>query len=82
MAQPRSAEPRGGARHNPLAAVPTRVWIALALLVLAVIFVFQNTRTTRIEVLFVSISAPLWAVLLASVAVGILIGILGHRRTK
>lgn len=77
-----SAHKTAKARRNPLVAVPARIWIALVLLVLAVVFVLQNRRDTRIEALFVSIISPLWVTLLGSVAVGILIGVLGSRRSR
>lgn len=56
--------------------IPPRVWIALVLLVVAVLFVAQNRDSTEIQVLFISVVAPLWATLAVSVGVGLLIGLL------
>ncbi|MFC7345011.1 DUF1049 domain-containing protein [Saccharopolyspora griseoalba] len=61
-------------------AVPARVWLGLALLVVAVGFILQNRSDTRIEIFTLSISAPLWLILVVSVVVGVLIGLLLRRR--
>ncbi|GAA2362852.1 hypothetical protein GCM10009854_48140 [Saccharopolyspora halophila] len=63
--------------------VPARVWLGLVLLVVALVFILQNRASTRIEVFTLSISAPLWLILVIAVAVGVLIGILlPGRRTR
>ncbi|WP_017624821.1 hypothetical protein [Nocardiopsis chromatogenes] len=62
--------------RSVLQSVPPRVWVALALLVLAVLFVLQNRDTTQIQVLFVSVAAPLWATLTGAVVVGVVVGFL------
>jgi uncharacterized integral membrane protein len=77
-----SAHKMAKAHRNPVAAVPARIWIALVLVVLAVVFVLQNRKDVRMEVLFTSIISPLWVTLLGSVAVGIVIGVLASRRTR
>lgn len=63
-------------RGMSLGSVPTRVWVGLALLVVAVLFVAQNRDGTEIQILFVSLTAPLWATLTVAVGVGVLIGLL------
>jgi uncharacterized integral membrane protein len=50
--------------------------MALALLGVAVVFVAQNRDTTQIQLLFISLTAPLWGTLTASVCTGLLIGLL------
>ncbi|MDA2803588.1 LapA family protein [Nocardiopsis suaedae] len=62
--------------RNALQAVPPRVWVALVLLVLAVLFILQNRDATQIQVLFFSLGAPLWATLAGAVVVGVVIGFL------
>ncbi|MFI6325616.1 LapA family protein [Nonomuraea sp. NPDC050556] len=61
---------------------PPRVWVALALLVLIVIFIFQNGQTATVHLPFIAVQAPMWITLLACVVVGILIGVLGRRKSK
>lgn len=63
-------------------AVPARIWCALALLVLALVFILQNRASTSIEIFTLTISAPLWLILVISVAVGLLIGVLLRTRRK
>ncbi|GAA1102501.1 LapA family protein [Nocardiopsis metallicus] len=59
-----------------VASVPPRVWVALGLLVVAVVFVTQNRDVTEIQLLFISLTAPLWGTLAVSVCVGLAIGLL------
>lgn len=62
--------------------VPPRVWVALVLLVLTVVFIFQNGQTATVHLPFIAVQAPMWITLLACVVVGILIGLLIRRRPK
>ncbi len=56
-------------------------WLALVLVVLAVIFIFQNTATASISLAWFTIDAPLWLVLLVVFAIGWVAGwLLGRRR--
>lgn len=52
---------------------PARVVVVL-LAVLALIFVFENTRTTRIRLLIPEVTMPLWTALLATGLIGALCG--------
>lgn len=56
--------------------IPPRVWVAVILLVAAVFFVAQNRDSTEIQVLFITVAAPLWATLTGAVAVGAVIALL------
>ncbi|GHC71771.1 hypothetical protein GCM10007079_04480 [Nocardiopsis terrae] len=56
--------------------VPPRVWVALVLVVITIVFMVQNRDSTEIQVLFFSLVAPLWATLAVAVGVGVLIGLL------
>lgn len=49
-------------------------WLALTLLVVAVVFVLQNRGDTRVEFLFFNLTAPLWLTLGATLVAGALIG--------
>ena len=62
-----------------------RAWVVGALVALVVIVALQNSQNVEIEVLFVTVNAPLIVTLLAAVAIGALIGYVAplvrrHRR--
>jgi len=62
-----------------------RAWTAGILLALVVIVALQNSQQVRVDVLFVTVDAPLIVILLAAVAIGALIGYVAplvsrHRR--
>lgn len=64
-----------------------RAWIVGGLVALVVIVALQNSQSVRIDVLFVTVDAPLIVTLLAAVAVGALIGyvtpvVRRHRRDE
>ncbi len=52
---------------------------ALVLLVLAVIFILENRRSTTIRFLVPEVTAPLWLALLVSVVIGVVAGALMGR---
>ena len=62
-----------------------RAWIVGLLVAIVVIVALQNSQQVRVDVLFVTLDAPLIVTLLAAVAIGALIGyvaplVLRHRR--
>jgi uncharacterized integral membrane protein len=62
-----------------------RAWALGLLLVLVVVVALQNSQEVRVDVLFVTVDAPLIVTLLAAVAIGALIGYVAplvrrHRR--
>jgi uncharacterized integral membrane protein len=62
-----------------------RGWGIGILIALVLIVALQNSQQVRVDVLFVTVNAPLIVILLAAVAVGALIGyvaplVLRHRR--
>ncbi len=64
-----------------------RAWVVGVLVALVVIVALQNSQQVRVDVLFVSVDAPLIVILLAAVAVGALIGYVAplvrrHRREE
>jgi uncharacterized integral membrane protein len=64
-----------------------RAWGVGILIALVVIVALQNSQEVRIDVLFVSVNAPLIVTLLAAVAIGALIGYVApvvrrHRRDE
>ncbi|GAA4488969.1 hypothetical protein GCM10023094_49730 [Rhodococcus olei] len=77
MADQRSAKP------SLLSTMTPARWLALILMVLAVIFIFQNTATTTIQLAWLHINAPLWLALLAVFVIGWAAGWLtGRRRVR
>jgi uncharacterized integral membrane protein len=61
--------------------VPPRVWVALVLAVLAVIFIAENRDPTPIRLIVPVVVMPLWAALAILFVVGVLVGLgLGRRR--
>jgi uncharacterized integral membrane protein len=62
-----------------------RAWAVGILVALVVIVALQNSQQVRVDVLFVTVDAPLIVILLAAVAIGALIGYVAplvrrHRR--
>ena len=62
-----------------------RAWIVGTLVALVLIVALQNSQNVRVDVLFVTVDAPLIVTLLAAVAIGALIGYVAplirrHRR--
>lgn len=51
-----------------------RAWIVGALVAIVVIIALQNSQQVRVDVLFITVDAPLIITLLAAVAIGALIG--------
>ncbi|SEQ11906.1 Protein of unknown function [Streptomyces sp. yr375] len=75
MSRKTSKTAERGGRHgsrNP-ALTPGRIAV-LVLAVLALIFVFQNTRATKIRLLIPEVTVPLWTALLAMGIIGALCG--------
>lgn len=69
--------PKDGAEKGSfLGSVPPRMWIGLALLVIAVVFVAQNRDPAEIQVLMFFLTAPLWSTLAAAVLIGLAVGVL------
>jgi uncharacterized integral membrane protein len=64
-----------------------RAWIVGVLIAVVVIVALQNSQQVRVDVLFVTVDAPLIVTLLAAVAIGALIGYVApllrrHRRDE
>ncbi len=64
-----------------------RAWIVGILVAIVVIVALQNSQQVRVDVLFVTVDAPLIVILLAAVAIGALIGyvtpvVRRHRRDE
>jgi uncharacterized integral membrane protein len=64
-----------------------RAWIFGVLVAIVVIVCLQNSQQVRVDVLFITVDAPLIVTLLAAVAIGALIGYVAplvrrHRRDE
>ena len=68
MTEVRSGQPKAKRRVTP------KFIIVLILIVLAVIFIAQNTGSRQINLLFWSMSLPTWIWLLAVLLIGVVIG--------
>ena len=79
MARDDVAQPQAGGRVRRFA---LRYWVALVLAALAAIFVAQNRDRVSVHVLWVTVDSPMWFILVIIFVVGILIGLLLHRRRK
>lgn len=75
---PKTAE-SGTTRGRSGAATPARLAVLL-LAALALTFVFENTRATRIRLLVSEVTMPLWTALLATGLIGALCGAYAMRR--
>lgn len=71
-------KPSGG-RARRFAA---RHWLAIVLVVLAVVFIVQNTVRHEIHLLWVSVEAATWLVLTVIFLLGVATGWLLHRRRR
>ncbi|MFI8067326.1 LapA family protein [Streptomyces sp. NPDC086033] len=63
----------GTTKGRSEAMTPARV-VVLLLAVLALTFIFENTRATRIRLLVPEVTMPLWTALLATGLIGALCG--------
>ncbi|MEV7073884.1 DUF1049 domain-containing protein [Streptomyces sp. NPDC091972] len=70
---PKTSESGGTTSNTGGAAAPARL-VVLLLAVVALIFVFENTRATRIRLLGPEVTVPLWTALLATGLIGALCG--------
>ncbi|WP_327147263.1 LapA family protein [Nocardia sp. NBC_01329] len=57
-------------------------WLALALTVVAVIFIVENRDHVEIRFLPVTVSSPMWLILLIMFLIGLVAGLLLGRRSR
>jgi len=72
------AKPAGGAVRR----FALRYWVAITLVVLAGVFIAQNRARQRVHILWITVEYPMWLLLTAMLVVGIVVGLLLHRRRK
>jgi lipopolysaccharide assembly protein A len=71
-------KPSGGRARR----IAARHWLAIVLIVLAAIFVAQNTVRHEVHLLWVTLEAATWLVLIVVFLVGVLTGVLLRRRRR
>lgn len=57
-----------------------RYWVAIALIALAAVFIGQNRDRQSVRLLWISVESPMWLLLSAMLLVGVIVGLLLHRR--
>jgi len=72
----------GAARRGPVRRFAVRYWVALLLAALAAIFIAQNRDRVNIHILWITVAAPMWFVLTSLILIGMLVGLLLHRRRR
>lgn len=65
---------KGPQQKSWLARITGRQWASMALVIVALVFILQNLNIVRVEFFLFHTSAPLWAVLLITLAAGYVIG--------
>lgn len=61
-------------------ALNPKQWAAIALVIVALVFILQNLTYVRVEFFLIHTAAPLWLVLLVTLAAGYAIGWFSKRR--
>ncbi|XUL92280.1 LapA family protein [Streptomyces galilaeus] len=78
---PKTTESGGRTGQWERLLTPARITVLL-LAVLALVFIFENTRDTRIRLLIPEVTMPLWMALLATAIIGALCGAYFMRRRR
>ncbi|QNP69266.1 LapA family protein [Streptomyces roseirectus] len=78
---PRTTPESGAKKGAGGVLTPGRIAVAV-LAVLALVFIFENTRATKIRLLIPEVTMPLWTALLATAVVGALCGAYFVRRRR
>ncbi|WP_369232056.1 DUF1049 domain-containing protein [Streptomyces sp. R21] len=80
---PKTSEKSGASGGKRLGEVMTPGRIAVAALaVLALVFIFENTRSTKIRLLIPEVTMPLWMALLGTAIIGGLCGMYFMNRRR
>lgn len=65
---------------GPLTRFALRNWAAIVLVALAAVFIGQNRDRQEVRLLWITVGSPMWLLLAAMLVVGIVVGLLLHRR--
>ncbi|MRH90770.1 DUF1049 domain-containing protein [Nocardia sp. SYP-A9097] len=69
-------------KRSLLSRITPTQWVAVALTILAILFVVENRGKVSIEFLLITIRSPMWLVLLVLFVVGWLAGLLTARQRR
>ena len=75
---PDETKPAGGAVQR----FALRYWVAILLVVLAAVFIGQNRARQQVHILWITVGSPMWLLLTTMLVVGIVVGLLLHRRRR
>jgi uncharacterized integral membrane protein len=78
---PKTSESGGKTGSRGRALTPARITV-LVLAVLALIFIFENTRAIKVRLLIPEVTMPLWMVLLGTGVIGALCGAYFMKRRR
>ena len=78
MSADESGRPPGGV----VTRFALRYWVAIALVTLAAVFIGQNRDRQSVRLLWITVESPMWLLLSAMLIVGVIVGLLLHRRRK
>jgi len=76
------ADESGRHTGGALSRFAVRNWAALILVVLAAVFIGQNRDRQAVRLLWITVESPMWLLLSAMMVVGIVVGLLLHRRRR
>lgn len=74
--------PTSQPHRTSLSTIVRERWLAIVLVVLAVLFVAQNRNRVDFNLFWIHLRMPLWFVLLVMVVVGVVVGILAARQRR
>lgn len=75
-----SADEPGRRTGGALSNFALRNWAAIALVALAAVFIGQNRDRQAVRLLWITVESPMWLLLSAMLVVGVIVGLLVHRR--
>ncbi|RBM01613.1 DUF1049 domain-containing protein [Glutamicibacter soli] len=70
----------GPQKKSWLARITGKQWTSVALVIVSLVFILQNLNIVRVEFFLFHTAAPLWAILLITLAAGYVIGRFSKRR--
>ena len=75
-----SADEPGRRTGGALSSFALRNWAAIARVTLAAVFIGQNRDRQAVRLLWITVESPMWLLLSAMLLVGVIVGLLVHRR--
>ena len=75
-----SADKSGRRSGGALSSFALRNLAAITLVALAAVFIGQNRDRQAVRLLWITVESPMWLLLSAMLVVGVIVGLLVHRR--